>query len=287
MSTLAMRQGRLKIGAKHGNRFKKASRPAGSPSRLSSGVSLFAGLCRGAFCLTLLLGVLGALGVGLLYGYRYVTIHPYFSLREIQVTGNERLNYGEVLTLGDLALGQNCLDVNVAEVERALSQNPWVAQASVRRELPNRLFIQVQERAPVFWVQREGKLLYADASGTVIAPVEPGRFHSLPLLEVDKESAGDSRALATIVGMMQSRDLPFGLGQIAWIHLTSSGDAEFQLDTEGFTLRFPMRDWRSELSRIAAVWQDLRRRGELPGVASIAAVEGMVCVKRKTPQHSS
>ncbi len=287
MSTIALRNsGRLKVGVKRTNRFKKASRPEGSPSRLAGGISFLGGLIKGLACLTLLLGLLGVLGFGLLYGYRYVTTHPYFALKDIQVTGNSRLNYGEVLALADIALGQNALDVNVSEVERTLAQNPWVAKASVRRELPGRLSIRLEERQPAFWVQRDGKILYADASGSVIAPVEPGQFHSLPLLEVDQEAfAGET--LAAIVGMMQSRDLPFGLGQIAWVHMTSSGDAEFQLDTEGFSLRFPMRDWRAELARISAVWQDLQRRGELPGVAAIAAVEGMVCVQKKTPLRPS
>ena len=287
MSTIALRNsGRLKVGVKRSNRFKKAARPEGSPSPLSSGVSFLGGLFKGLACLCLLLGLLGALGFGLLYGYRYVTTHPYFALKDIQVTGNSRLNYGEVLTLANIALGQNALDVNVSEVERTLAQNSWVAKASVRRELPDRLSIRLEERQPAFWVQKEGKIFYADASGTVISQVEPGQFHSLPLLEVDQDSfAGET--LAAIVGMMQSRDLPFGLGQIAWVHMTSSGDAEFQLDTEGLALRFPMRDWRSELVRISAVWQDLRRRGELPGVVSIAAVEGMVCVQKKTPLRPS
>ncbi|HBE95431.1 MAG TPA: peptide ABC transporter permease [Desulfovibrio sp.] len=286
MSTIALRSGRLKVGVKRPNRLKKAARPEGSPSPLANGVSFVGGLFKGLACLALLLGLLGALGFGLLYGYRYVTTHPYFALKDIQVTGNSRLNYGEVLALADIALGQNALDVNVSEVERILAQNPWVAKASVRRELPGRLSIHLEERQPAFWIQKNGQILYADASGQVIAPVEPGQFHSLPLLEVDQEAfAGET--LAAIVGMMQSRDLPFGLGQIAWVHMTSSGDAEFQLDTEGFNLRFPMRDWRAELARISAVWQDLRRRGELSGVVSIAAVEGMVCVQKKTPLRPS
>lgn len=286
MSTVALRQSRLKIGGKKSNRFRKEKRPEGSPSRLAAPVAAVGALLRGTVILGLLLGVLGALGVGLLYGYRTLTTCPYFALHDIQVTGNSRLGYGQVLDLAGVGLNKNALEINVAEVERALSQNPWVAQASVRRQLPDRLFIRVKERQPMFWVQNDGRLSYADATGTLITAVEPGQFLSLPLLRIDPETLDVQKSLASLVSLLDSRDLPFSLSQVAWIRIGPAGEVQLYLDNEGFSLSFSLADWRTDLTRIAAIWQELKTRGELPQVRSIAADEGLICVEKKTNRPS-
>lgn len=287
MSTVALRQqSRLKIGGKKSNRFRKEKRPEGAPSRLATSAAAVGALLRGLLVLGLLLGVLASLGVGLLYGYRFLTTCPYFALHDIQVTGNSRLGYGQILDLAGVELNRNALEINVAEIERTLSQNPWVAQASVRRELPDRLFIRIRERQPMFWVQNEGKLSYTDASGALITAVEPGQFLSLPLLQIDPETLGVQKCLASLTALLGSHDLPFGLGQIAWIRLGPAGEVEMYLDAEGFSVSFSLADWRTDLTRIAAIWQELKTRGELPQVRSIAAAEGLICVEKKTSRPS-
>ncbi len=128
MSTLAMnKQPRLKLGGKKGNSLRSKKKRSGSSLTGAGQV-----VVRSIMTL-LMLSLVAVLGVGLLYGYRYITTSHYLELKEIHVTGNSRLSYGDVLKNADVALGLNCLEMNVGEVEENLSRNPWIQSVAVRR----------------------------------------------------------------------------------------------------------------------------------------------------------
>ncbi len=236
---------------------------------------------KGALGFIAVVALLGLFGTGLIYGYRLVTTTPALGLTEISVTGNQRLAYGQVLEIAGLRLGQNSLGVNVTRVEASLSQNPWVEFVTVRRELPDRLFITLVERQPSFWVRQEGQLYFADAEGRIITQLSPGDSASLPMLEVAQEMGDKSADLAAMVARMNKADLPFALGQMAWVKLTESGQVEMYLDAPRIRVRAELSDWQTHFGRIETVWRDLKLRGETPFVAAIEASGGKVWVEKR------
>lgn len=231
--------------------------------------------------------VLGCLGAGLIYGYRFVTTTPALGLTEITVSGNMRLAYGQVLEIAGLRLGQNSLGVNVTAVEAALSRNPWVEFVTVRRELPDKLFITMVERQPSFWVRQDGQLYFADAKGNIITQLAPGDSASLPLLEISPELANQQQVVEAMVARMNKQDLPFALGQMAWVKFTDSGQVEMYLDALRIRVRTELVDWETHFNRIETVWRDLKLRGEAGQVAAIEASGGKVWVEKRQKHGAS
>ncbi|OGR39411.1 MAG: hypothetical protein A2051_07990 [Desulfovibrionales bacterium GWA2_65_9] len=231
--------------------------------------------------------VLGSLGAGLIFGYRYVTTTPALGLTEITISGNMRLAYGQVLEIAGLRLGQNSLGVNVSQVEAALSRNPWVEFVTVRRELPDKLFITMVERQPSFWVRQDGALYFADAKGATITQLSPGDSASLPLLEIAPELAEKQQILEAMVARMNQQNLPFALGQMAWVKFTESGQVELYLDALRIRVRADISDWETQFSRIETVWRDLKLRGESGQVAAIEASGGKVWVEKRQKHGAS
>lgn len=231
--------------------------------------------------------ILGVLGTGLIYVYRVTTTTPALGLTEISVTGNLRLTYGQVLEIAGLRLGQNSLGVNVSRVEAALSQNPWVEFVTVRRELPDKLFITLVERHPSFWVRQDGQLYFADAKGEVITQLSPGDSASLPLLEV-APGLGDRREeVSAMVARMNRQALPFALGQMAWVKFTEAGQVELYLDALRIRVRAELTDWQTHFDRIETVWRDLKLRGETGRVAAIEASGGKISVEMRQKPGAS
>jgi cell division protein FtsQ len=242
---------------------------------------------KNAFVFFVALLVLGSLGAALIFGYRYVTTTPSLGLTEITVSGNMRLAYGQVLEIAGLRLGQNSLGVNVSRVEASLSRNPWVEFVTVRRELPDKLFITMVERQPSFWLRQDGALFFADAKGQPITQLSPGDSASLPLLEIAPELAGQQKALEAMVARMNQQDLPFALGQMAWVKFTDSGQVELYLDALRIRVRAEISDWDTHFSRIETVWRDLKLRGETGQVAAIEASGGKVWVEKRQKRGAS
>lgn len=231
--------------------------------------------------------VLVGLGATLIYGYRLVTTTPALGLTEITVTGNMRLAYGQVLEIAGLRLGQNSLGVNVSRVEAALSQNPWTAFVTVRRELPDKLFINIVERQPSFWVRADGALYFADAKGAIITKLSPGDSASLPLLEIAPELQDQHQVLEAMVARMNQQDLPFALGQMAWVKFSESGQVEMYLDALHIRVRAELSDWETHFNRIETVWRDLKLRGEAGQVAGIEASGGKIWVEKRQKPGAS
>jgi cell division septal protein FtsQ len=69
-------------------------------------------------------------------------------------------------------LGRNLLRLQLAEVRQRLAVNPWIAAVDVAKQLPDRLRVSIAERRPAVLLRRGQALLYADAAGRPIAPVE-------------------------------------------------------------------------------------------------------------------
>ena len=283
MSTLTMgKQSRLSLGGKHSKRANTLKRRNKSPRKLTG---------AGQFIVRTIMSLLGlsliaVLGVGLLYGYRLMTSHPYFELKEIHIAGNQRLTHGDILNTGDVALGLNCMEMNVGEVERKLSADPWIKSVIVRRDFPNRLYITVQEKVPAFWIRQGHGLYFADAKGTIIAPMNPGEQASLPVLSVAEGLTDGPKVLAGILRKIKDRQTPFTQTQAAWIKLTSAHEMEIFLDGHdegrGLTVKLSTDKWEMQLERLKVVWRDLMRRNEFKDAAIIAASGDKIWIKRRS-----
>ncbi len=281
MSTLTMsKESRLKIGGTRGNKLRAPKRRKSGPKLTGAGQTVVRSIM-----LLLMLSLVAVLGLGLLYGYRFITSTTYFELEEIHVTGNNRLTYGDILGVGDVALGLNCLEMNVGEVEEKLSHNPWIESVAVRREFPDTLRIAIVEKVPQFWIRQGNGLYFADARGKVIAPMHPGEMASLPVLSVANEITDKQGVLTGILKKISEHQTPFTQAQTAWIKLTSAHELEIYLDGhdngKGLTVKLSMDRWELQLERIKIAWRDLMRRGEFKDAAIIAASGDKVWVKKR------
>lgn len=275
MSLSTANRGRLSLSAKAKNKSLRR-KPIGNAKK---GKKPGKGIVHTFMALLAGLLFLACLSVLLLYGYRWLTVTPLLGISEIEVTGNSRLSRGEIMELGRVGLGLNCMDMNVSAVERHISNNPWISSVKVRRELPDKVRIAVTERVPRFWLRKGTALYYGDREGNVIAPLNPGEYASLPMLEVDEGVVESPDSLRTLVEKMDARELPFGPEQTAWIRLMGSRQVEIHLDGQELTLRMDMSRWQEQLARIQAVWRDLARRGEFYRTEMITATGGKVWVK--------
>lgn len=234
------------------------------------------------FALAVGLAFMVVFSLGLLMGYRYVTSMDYFALRQVNIQGNQRLTQDEVRTCAGLDPDANALGVNIREVEQSLLANPWIEKAVVRRILPDKLQIQIGERQAAFWVKRNEALYYADNAGKIIAPVAPGRFASLPLLEITEDGQKHVKVLAELAELLEKNVLPFGVSQLALIRLSAKSGLEFALEGKDIVLSASLADWRENVIRLGKVWTDLQKRRELEGVAFIRAAGDQVMVEKRT-----
>ncbi len=114
-------------------------------------------------------------------------------VHNIIVEGNRVVSTAEVLKLAKLEKEQNLFSVDLFEVRRRLEAHTFIRTASVNREVPDNIRIEITEREPVAAVAM-GKLKYLDEEGFVLPPARSEHLFDLPV----------------ITGVFKAADLPSG-----------------------------------------------------------------------------
>jgi cell division protein FtsQ len=128
----------------------------------------------------------GAVGVlvlsyGAIFLHDAVTQCDFFSAKEISVSGNHRLKNQEVLVQAGLYKGVNVLSVNISTAREQLKNNPWIREADVKRELPDRLFVTVTEQEPLAVVDL-GDVFMLNTDGEIFKRHDTSDPEGLPLI---------------------------------------------------------------------------------------------------------
>lgn len=229
------------------------------------------------------LAVVGFLSVGLLYGYRYLTNSSYFALKNLEISGNLRLTSREVLDIAGIRNGMNSLLVSIDDVERKLAANPWVAEVSVKRVLPDGFVIRLTENEPRFWVRHADTLYYADARGNRIVPVSAGKFASFPTLTVDPGAEDMTDRLPELLASLAASSLAVDAAALSAVSLSPGRGVEVVLESSRLILSIGQEEWTENLRRLAATLDDVARRGEMRDVREVRVHGSRVWVIKKSP----
>ena len=86
----------------------------------------------------------------------------YFRAKNLTVTGTRRLSADQILAQADIRFGSNILAVNLSISRKRLLAHPWIAEATVMREIPDKIRISITEHKPLAVVDLGRKFLISD-----------------------------------------------------------------------------------------------------------------------------
>ncbi|AHM56347.1 putative polypeptide-transport-associated domain protein FtsQ-type [Peptoclostridium acidaminophilum DSM 3953] len=92
----------------------------------------------------------------------------YFNVKDIEINGIIKLNKSELLKAANISKGGNIFLYDVSEIEKALLLNPYVKNASVKREFPDKLSVDIMERMELFCIPYMGSYVIIDEEGNVL-----------------------------------------------------------------------------------------------------------------------
>ena len=116
------------------------------------------------------------------HALRWARTSPRFALSEVVVEGHRALDARDIVRLTALPLGLNIFGVDLEQVRSRVAASPWVRQASVRRQLPHALRVEIEERRPAALFRRDPPF-GVDAEGVVLGALLEKPRGCLPLLE--------------------------------------------------------------------------------------------------------
>jgi cell division septal protein FtsQ len=224
---------------------------------------------------------LAGLGLGLAVLYYQVLTCSWFFIKDasdINIVGLKRLQPEVILKLAKLGPGTNLLVLKPVQVEHNLETHPWIARASLTRQWPHRVQLQIQEREPMALVQ-VGELYYADQRGRLFKPLSPGDPHDFPVITglpreffSPNEAAlpGTMARISQLMELLKKTPPPLNLETISEIHVDLDRGLTLYANGLGAGVDLGRDHYQEKLQRLALAWPSITRRGYLPRTARIS-----------------
>jgi len=148
-------------------------------------------------------GLMIAVPIVLAVAFWGLTYTPLFAARHIRVDGNHVLSDRHLRSVAGVSTSTNVAHLNESDVVARLEADPWVADASVRTDLPNTLVVSVDERRPVGVIAAMGETSVLASDGQTL-PSEGVRVAELPVVRAALgEPTQDQRdAAATLLAAL-------------------------------------------------------------------------------------
>lgn len=225
------------------------------------------------------LGVAFVLAWGVLLaaqqGYQYVTTSAHFEAKAVVFEPTTHVSPERLHELMGLGEGTNILAVDVDAMRRQIEADPWVASATVQRELPDTLRVAVVEHEPAA-VLHAGLFYLLSRDGVPFKRVESGERGTLPVITgVAREQliAGAPSATATVrralevLTAYQAKTRP----RLGEIHIGDGGEAVLYSEKSGTMLRLGRGPISDKLERYDALRAALGARADKLSVVHLDA----------------
>jgi len=198
------------------------------------------------------------------------------SSNSIEIGGTQTVPRRQAMEVFAADLGRNIFSVPLAERRRQLEAIPWVESATVIRLLPDRLRVDLTERAPLAFVRMGSRIALIDRNGVIMElprsrkysfPVIKGMSESEPLStraarmqmysalmrELDSEGAHYSADLSE-VDLSDSEDVKAVVADPGGAVLVHLGSSDFLRRYKTYLAH--LQEWRQQFQKVESV--DLR-----------------------------
>jgi cell division protein FtsQ len=193
-----------------------------------------------------------------------------FRLRTIDLPDCRHLTKTALLNYLHFRTGQNVFTIDLHGAAKRIYDHPWVKTASVRRELPDTVVVELTEREPVALLRME-TLYLVDEDGVPFKKAEAGDPGDLPLLSGFDPTAFQRGGLAArrMAKLIAEAAHLIRTGQrighldpqdISEVRYEASGGYTFVTADHGAQIRLGFGDYDKKLQRFAAVSQRIGGR---------------------------
>lgn len=101
----------------------------------------------------------------LIGGGVYFLLSPFFNIKNIEIVGNQKLTNDEIISLSQIQLDENTFKIVKNKVKKNIKQSAYVENVKVKRNLPNTITIEVEERTPTYMIAFANAYAYINNQG--------------------------------------------------------------------------------------------------------------------------
>lgn len=174
--------------------------------------------------------------IGIIAGLAIIASTSYFNVKSFEIAGNSYYTDEEILVMGNCKTGANIFwGINLKDIETRLEKDAYMADVKVKRALPDKIVVELDERKQVAAVVYGQHYVVIDSDGIVLrnTEVDPKvtHVHGLTISKIEVGQAIEVeekvklRQTLEMLSIMESKDMYF-----VKIEMTDSGVDAYVLD---------------------------------------------------------
>ena len=213
--------------------------------------------------------------IALIAGAYVFLTSPVFSIDQITIEGNTLMSDDDIIKLSGVKVGDNMFERTGHKVKEALTENKYIADVKVSRELPNIYKIKITERQPVIAVSYNGKYIILDEEGYAVDEADSTMHATLVTgIKIKKYELGEIPKFDDSANFKEASELIKAVNDSGMffkkVELGSSMTVKGYV-TDTMVCSGQSSDIISQLEEIKAVLYDLDQKGIKRGVIRVGS----------------
>lgn len=190
--------------------------------------------------------------------------HSYFAIQDVKVVGVEKVKGAELVVMSGLGPHTGIWSIDPTEIEERVRQHPWVRSVLIRRELPGRLVIDIEEWSASAIVALD-KLYYVAGDGVIFKALDDEDSVDFPFITGLRAARLPLREPGTREKLSQA----VALGRK--VERASLGLSEIRFEAGGGIVLYPVSyavpfrmgwgDWDEKLQRMRWFLREFQGKG--------------------------
>lgn len=215
---------------------------------------------------------------------QFVLTHPHFTVRDVKVFGAERVKGEDIVVMSGLRPYTGIWSADPVELGRGVERHPWVKRALVRRELPARLIITVEEWSPGGIVALD-RLYYVADDGVIFKALDEEDSVDLPFVTglraagLAPEAADTRKKLSQVLELARTVERT-GL-DLSEVRFRSDGGVVLYPVSYAVPFHMGWGDWDDKLRRLRWFLREFREQQDRFRVVDLSFKGQVVTRPRK------
>lgn len=117
----------------------------------------------------------------------------FFHISNIEVFGNEQISDDKLILASGVTTGENIFKINLKSAKENIKLHPYTKNVKVKRKLPNKIAIHIEERKEAAVIVHIGSYIYIDDEGiilNILSEKKDNKCITISNLEIEEAEIG-------------------------------------------------------------------------------------------------
>lgn len=195
----------------------------------------------------------------------------FFHISSIEVYGNDKITDEKLILASGIMIDENIFKVNLKMAKENIILHPYVKNVKIKRRLPNKILITIDERKEVAIINYIGSYIYIDEEGiilNILSEKKDGQIIEISGIEIDSPEIGKKIAFSNekiqdnlLEFINESRKLRL-LGSLDTAYIDENGKINIYLDNGAEVAFGTLDDVKYKLNFLISILEELKNRNQ-------------------------